>query len=568
MIKIHGFPTIFLILVASMSAFDISDSTDKYEIIKTTSSEYVKLLCRYHAIQYEIEVDAIDGVNEQILSSIVILRDICQKVRFNHICLFIMNEIKVLSDSFSSKNKIIQNLNMYSRKKRSMDNLVSTLQKTVLLAESTYNDLKNGIAEMQSLINMVRKTQNKFLDSFDYTNFYSLAQLTALNLRNLLHITNAIIDLFVNKNIQKIVELVPIDILKKNIFEISDFAQNENCRVPFNVNSVEILRLLRISKIALNKKNQALVINIKIPTISNSLFQIRTPISLPFSHKNLTYEAQSIYESYLICEEKFEIIYSIPFSHAEKSNCIALKSKTFMCNPKKAIQRTGILPLQTFLLPEFSNCNINDKNFFSDISKKIIECNLKRTANVNRIIRISSYEIYIYVTQPTFLQINCPDRKVNKQLNSSVFVYNLEVECSLHINNAFIADHSNRNVTIEAKQSNLFLSYSISKRDLMKKEPKEFDLKPSKEYHSEFNDLKEKVQEINETKNENKDENDPKKEKIEHDSYWIELYTVVGVYSAIILCLILANLYYKHKQTILHRWSIVRDTCISAVDNV
>lgn len=73
--KVHNFLIIVLIFISYINSFDLSDTTEKYEILKTTSTEYVKLVCRYRTIQYEIEMDAIDGVNEQILSSTDILRN-------------------------------------------------------------------------------------------------------------------------------------------------------------------------------------------------------------------------------------------------------------------------------------------------------------------------------------------------------------------------------------------------------------------------------------------------------------------------------------------------------------
>lgn len=559
MVTMHIIISLIFVTASTVNAFDIVKGADRYQIMKVTSSEYAQILCRYHTIRYEIELKAIDEINEQISTSTTILKNICQNVRFNHICLFTLNEIKILSDSFASKNKVIQSLQVYSRKRRTMGDLATALQRTVELAETTYNDLRSGVAEMQSLVNMLRKSQNKLFDSFDYTNFYSLAQLTAMNLKNLLHITNAIIDLFVNNRMQKIIELVPIEILRKNLLEINSLAGKENCKIPFNVNLMEVSRVLKVSKIALNKKNQLLFMNIRIPTVTNSLFQIMKPIPLPFSHKNITYEAQPIYENYLILEEKYDITYSIPFSNDDKRNCVMLKSNTRMCDLKKAIQKSGVLPAQVFFLPEFENCEV-DKNFLENVANKVTECNLKRTSNSNRIIGISPYEIYVYVTQPTFLQVNCLNKSMNKPLNSSVFIYNLESTCSLHISNAFITEHSNRDAGTSSNQINLFLAYSISSKDLMKKEPKDYNMKPVGEFGPQFNDLENSIRKINVT-------NQPKIEKIKNN-YWWDVTMVFGFYSTIILCCYLAHLYYKYKQFILSMWVRARDMFTTAVTNV
>lgn len=562
MIKSNKVVSAIFALILCTNAFDLSEDMDRYEILKTTSSEHSKLFCRYHIIEFEIEIKAIDDVNEKITSSISILKSICQKIHFNHICLFMMNEIKILSNSFNSKNKIIQNLQTYTRRRRTMNEFLSVLQKTVYITDNSYNNLKTGIEQMQSLTNMLRKTQNKFLDNLDYTNFYSLAQLIEMNLKNLLHITNAIIELFVNKNFQKIMDLVPIEILKKNFANINLTAQKENCKIPFNSNTLEIAKLLKIAKVSLIRNSQNFTIKIKIPTTYKNSYQIVKSIPLPFMYKNSTYEAQPIYENYLFFQENNDILYSIPFSTTEKIECTSIKNNLLMCNPKCAVQKTKIIPSQTFFLPEFQKCNKLNFEFFSDLPKQFRNCNLKQTYHANRIIPISNEEIFIYIVEPTFLKIVCPSEMVNRYINSSLFVLNLENQCSLYIDNGLIAEHSNKNTSIKKHRLNLFLSYSISTEDLIKKDPKNFNIKPIKELHSELNDLKNQVTTIQ------KNNTEVKKEKTAHDDIWVDILLIVAIYILVILCFIATNLYYKNKQKILNAWSGIRDTCLTTAANV
>lgn len=559
MIKIYKLSAVLLYLVIIINSYDIYESKEKYAILKVTSTESAKLFCRHHTVDYEIEISAIYQVNEKISSSISVLKNICQKVQFNHICLYVMNEIRSLSKLFFNRSRLIQNFQLYSRRRRVMNNFMSILQKTVLLTDNSYNDLKNGINEMQSLVNNLRKSQNKFLDEYDYTNFYSLAQLTELNLRNLLHITNAIVELFLNKNIEHITEVVPLQALKETFLRVNEDAKKDNCELPLEINNLEMIKILKMSKVLLTKTTKTLSIKLQIPTTSKQIYRITKSISLPFPSNNLSFEVQPITEEYLFVEK--EVIFALPFSFYEKTKCSILKSDIFMCNPENAMQITNTRPLESFFLPEFEKCNEFNKSHMDDFSKYRINCNIKQSLHLNRIIPISSHEVYVYIVKPTPIHISCPTHNLNKYINSSIFIENLDIQCSVRVNDAYLADHSNKNSTNNKKQYNLLSSYAISDSDLIKKEPKIFTVKPLNEFQPDFTDLK---NEIEATKNK-KVEEIP---EIPRESYWTEIILVAAVYLSIILGLMIADLYYRYKQPLLHHWSRVRNSCFTATDNV
>lgn len=187
---------------------------------------------------------------------------------------------------------------------------------------------------------------------------------------------------------------------------------------------------------------------------------------------------------------------------------------------------------------------------------------MKQISNTNKIISISPKEAFVYIIATSLLKVNCENETMSKRIYSSVFIYNIDSKCSIYIDNSLIPDHSNINLNSEKHKLNLFLSYSISSEDLIKKEIKNFNIKPINELQSEFIKLK------NQVKLAEKGHIEVKKEKIEHENYWIDILIVIAVYSAIALCLISINLYHKYKQRILYVWSRIRDACLSRATNV
>lgn len=66
MVTMHIIISLIFVTASTVNAFDIVKGADRYQIMKVTSSEYAQILCRYHTIRYEIELKAIDEINEQI----------------------------------------------------------------------------------------------------------------------------------------------------------------------------------------------------------------------------------------------------------------------------------------------------------------------------------------------------------------------------------------------------------------------------------------------------------------------------------------------------------------------
>lgn len=163
-------------LVCGIYTYEIT-KPNREEILFVENLGDIEIFCRYHTLIYEVELKGINEIKSKITASIELLTQICENVKFNHICLFTMTEMKALYAQLNDQNKIIKVSKIQSQNQK-IPEILSVMEKTVVLADTTYISLKQGIMEMQSIINFLGKHQNKLQDQLDYTNFESLAQLT------------------------------------------------------------------------------------------------------------------------------------------------------------------------------------------------------------------------------------------------------------------------------------------------------------------------------------------------------------------------------------------------------
>lgn len=89
--------TIMFIVIYSAFAYEIS----KY----TNDVQDIDIFCRFHTLQYEVELKGINEIKNKIATSIELLTQICNNVKFNHICLFMMTEIRTLYTKLNEQNK-------------------------------------------------------------------------------------------------------------------------------------------------------------------------------------------------------------------------------------------------------------------------------------------------------------------------------------------------------------------------------------------------------------------------------------------------------------------------------
>lgn len=263
---------IIVVILCSALAYEVSKTNEK-ELIFISHTEDIKLFCRYHPIMYELELRGINEIKNKIANSIELLTQICNNVKYNHICLFMMSEIKILYKTLQEKSKLIKITQMQA-KEHKITQILSTVGKTITLTDTTYNNLEQGLLEMQSLINFLGKHQNKLQDHLDYVNFDSLAQLTEMSLRNCMSLFESMIEIFIHKNFQHILNLLPTEIIRKDLITIMQKSQVESCEIPGEAKNISFNQILHSSNIESLQTDYSFIIKIKIPTAYENSFQL------------------------------------------------------------------------------------------------------------------------------------------------------------------------------------------------------------------------------------------------------------------------------------------------------
>lgn len=206
----------------------------------------VKLFCRNRVIQYDIEIRDITYLNRKLTTTLNTLEKICKSIEPDNICTFTIDEIKFLSTALANKNRYIKDIDTKNRKFRAANEFEDIIQKTITIADESYGELRHNLDALQSLINQMGKSQNKILEHLDYVNFNALAQITVLNLKTFLRMYDSIMDIFINGNYEKIIDLVQMETMKNDLKTIQESAKKESCEIPIDVNLIDLKQLLKI----------------------------------------------------------------------------------------------------------------------------------------------------------------------------------------------------------------------------------------------------------------------------------------------------------------------------------
>lgn len=148
------------------------------------------------------------------------------------------------------------------------------------------------------------------------------------------------IKIFVHKNYEHIIDVIPMDILRKDWLTITQKSTNESCVIPSDIKEMKLNEILYLSEISSFETEHAFIVKMKVPTANINSFRLYKPIPIPFSYKNETFELTVQHNYYLIRDSgPNSSTYSIPLSTEEKTQCQPLINKT-LCFSKRAMQIT------------------------------------------------------------------------------------------------------------------------------------------------------------------------------------------------------------------------------------
>lgn len=531
------FFSLLTLQVSKVNTFQITP-LKRFEPIHARQTDSVRLFCRNQIIQYDIEMRDMTFLNRKLTTTVNTLDDICGTIQFNHICTFTIDEIKFLISALINKNQYLKTMNARATRLRSTDEFGEIIQKTIILADNSYGELRHSLDELQSLINQIGKSQNKILEHLDYVNFNALAQITILNLKTFSQMYDSIMEIFINQNYKKLADLIPIESLKTDLKTIQKLAKNESCEVPINIASMNLLQLLSISRIDSRKSGNTFSIKITISTAYEKIFDLIEATSMPFLYRKNSYLMLPVHDSYLMYSDKqLDNVNLIPFTLEDKLNCKKL-TDFLLCNPRENSMTTKPYALTNFFIPNPEFCD-KTENLLKITSNPQL-CNVKMTLHLNRIIKLTDTKYYIYAITPTNISIKCIHQNYTQTILEPSLIDNLNTNCSIGFEHSDFYERRQTETNVSQKSSYTFPIYSFVANDLIKKERSEYEFKQSKDLQPEFGSLQEKIRKYNHEMTKNRDQSKSEIPKI------VPIFIALLIATAIIIFIFSAyKCYYR-----------------------
>lgn len=455
-----------------------------------------KILCRYRSLEFTINLEPINNIRDEMNTNINQLEDICKNTKYNHICQYSIDEIKISATKLKNKLKLIESFQLKnSRKKRSIEEIV---QKSITLSDYGYSDLKQGFEQVKYIAELYEKIKRETITHTDHINFISLCQLINNKIYKHIDNHNLILSILTDKTINNIISIIPIEMIKNELHSMEQSVNKEYCEFVIDLEHPQIISLLKLSKIHTEISwTNRLDIRIEIPTFYKSEFDLIKAIPIPFNFRNHTYEQRPLTEFTLVSYNKIKDDYhTIPFTLDEKRNCTSLNNK-MICFPNNGFQVfTNVnnkIPEMLFS-PAKDLCNTKDMQTLQEIDAIPLECNILRIPHLNKLIPLDHTIYYLYIVHPTTIKFDCPSMKATNNISKSIIITELKPECSVEFKDGYHIKRKTIYLNKISLQSAVFTTYAISKSDLIKKDlQKNYSINTLRNLQPDFSDLHEKM---------------------------------------------------------------------------
>lgn len=537
---------IILTTIALCQPYELTPA-DPRKLLALNEVQQVYTFCRYHTLQYEIDFKGLSNIKTKLVEAIGILDGLCKNVHLSHVCLPLIKEIDMLFENLKQQSTMIRTSKIRAADQK-VGSMLDIIEKTVILVDATYYNLKQGIEKMQSLVNFFAKKQSKLQDQMEYNiQFDSLAQLTTANLRKGISLFQSMIEIFIHKNFKHITDIVPTETLKKDITNILHNSRNESCKIPVTSKGTYIHEILRASDIKSFETTYSYAIEIKIPTTNDHSFTLMQGIPIPFIYKNESFELVTSHEYYLIRgEPEGRTVYAIPFSAEERRNCKAVLDRV-VCYPERAMQVTNARVFERFFIPYYTICtNLPRENMIM----KPHECRLQRIHHTNQIIQLSSTTYFIHIVTNDSVRITCNLHQTDRTLYESVEITNVSPQCTLEIKERYFPEHKTSPPNKIRKFAFPLLIPAIVHPDLTEKRANPFEFQPLQDYQPDFADVQDEISQI-------------KLETtigptIEKSDMTIETIMLITFYASLLIALCGIGLYFRYEKRSQRRYSVRR----------
>lgn len=537
---------IILALITLCQPYELTKADSK-ELLILNEVQQVYTFCRYHTLQYEIDLKGITNIKTKLVEAIELLNELCKNVHLSYVCSPLIKEIDTLFDNLKQQSKMIKTSKIRPEDQR-MGSMLNIIERTVILVDATYYNLKQGIEKMQSLVNFFAKKQSRLQDQMEYNiQFDSLAQLTTVNLRKGISLFQSMIEIFIHKNFKHITDIVPTETLKKDITNILHKSRNESCKIPVTTKGTYIHEILHASDIKSFETTYSYAIEIKIPTTNEHSFTLTQGIPLPFAYKNESFELVTPHEYYLIRQETARSpVYAIPLSADEKRNCRATLDRV-VCFPEQAMQVTGERVRERFFIPQYTLCTFMT---LENMIMKPHECRLQRVHHTNQIIQLSPSSYFIYIVTNDSVRITCNQQQTDRVLYEPMKLTNLSPHCTLEIKERYFPEHATEPSNKIRKFAFPMLIPAILHPDLTEKRTNAFEFQPMQDFQPDFADVQDELQQVKlETTT------GPTIERVDNS---IETTMLITFYGSLLISLCAIGLYCRYEKRPQRQYSVRR----------
>lgn len=493
--------SILLLIIQPITGYNIAfKSNSSINDIGTIFLRYLgdtKIFCRNRVLEFNLELEDINKVDREISSVMNIMIDICNNAKYSSMCHIEMEELHVLYRMFQDKYKIIDSASFQTdlndRKKRNLDEIEDIIQKSITLNDISYSNTKQNIDELKSITHQLINSHEKLNTDIDYINFNTLSQLIILNIKRHINLYNKIIDISIDKNPKKLVDLISLNILESEMEKLQIQIDKEHCHMPIENKHHEIISYLKLAEIQFQISRNYFVVSIYLPTFFKTTFNLAQAISIPFRYRSATYIVKPVNQYYLTYKKDFgNEIHSIPLSVEEKLSCKNIQ-RFNLCYTQKATIILNIDKFENLFNPESYICKGRDIQDFEWWKAVYDVCKPKKMPHINQIIRLNNTDYFIYVINTTSVRIACNEEHQVYKVSEPILIKNLDDECSIILHDNV---HMERK-TVYAKtfyQESYGFSAYVNGKSLIHREDTQF-VEPSevRNLQSKFINLHEKI---------------------------------------------------------------------------
>lgn len=518
-------------LYASAYFYNENSPQNNLNILYFKTLFTTKVFCRQRSLEFSITLEPTDIIEKEINSNINQLENICKQTIQNHLCQYALDEIKISASNLRNKLNLINSFDQTApiRDKRDMNEVI---QKITTLADYGYSDLKQSFEQIKSIATLYEKIKRETSAHTDHINFISIFQLINHKIHKHSQNYHSILNIL-NKNLDSITSLIPMEMIKSELYAMEPILTKEYCEFPIELNNHQIFNLLKLSTLEAEINDFQLNLIIKIPSFYKSEFDLISAIPIPFNYDNISYELEPLTPFLLVSYNKIKNDYHIiPLSLDEKRNCSSLYNK-MVCFPHNAFQvfsdTKNKLPEYLFV-PSLELCNTKDIKTLKELQAIPSECNIKRIPHINKIIPLNYMTYYLYLIKPSQVTFDCFSMRKTYQVPKSILIKELKPDCSIEFDNGYYTTRQTTNYNRISFQSTIFTTHILTNNDLIKKDPsKNYSINIPRNLQPDFTDLHEKIKNTHTTAN---------NKKIFEFSINTKIYLIF-----LILCLIIAILW-------------------------